>query len=122
MRWSEEQTALLRKLWAEGVSSGSIAKHFGVGRGAVTGKLARAGAPKLTKEEVARRNRVAQRTRFDGAAPDRAPSHKPTKPPKPPRVAPTDPAACAATALLDSANAAQRRRDQMRSQLGWRAR
>ncbi len=44
MGWSEERVALLRKLWAEGLSASQIAKQLGgVTRNAVIGKVHRLG-------------------------------------------------------------------------------
>lgn len=47
MRWTDEQTALLRKLWAEGGSASQIAKKMGCGlsRNAIIGRAFRIGCP-----------------------------------------------------------------------------
>lgn len=60
--WSEERTALLRKLWAEGLSASQIAKQLGnVTRNAVIGKVHRlglAGRATPSKPPKPRRSRV----------------------------------------------------------------
>ena len=64
MRWSEEQTALLRKLWAEGFSGGQIAKQMrcGLSRNAVIGKAYRIGCPHRVEKNQsdAERQRIAR--------------------------------------------------------------
>lgn len=60
--WSEERTALLRKLWAEGLSASQIARQLGgVTRNAVIGKVHRlglAGRATPSKPPKPRRSRV----------------------------------------------------------------
>lgn len=55
--WSEERTALLRKLWAEGLSASQIATQLGgVTRNAVIGKIHRLGlAGRATPSRPAKR-------------------------------------------------------------------
>ncbi len=57
MGWSEERVALLRKLWAEGLSASQIAKQLGgVTRNAVIGKVHRLGlAGRATPSRPAKR-------------------------------------------------------------------
>lgn len=55
--WSEERTALLRKLWAEGLSASQVAKQLGgVTRNACIGKIHRIGlAGRATPSRPAKR-------------------------------------------------------------------
>jgi hypothetical protein len=117
MRWTDEQCELLKKLWADGLSSTHIAKQLGVARGAITGKLARLGVPRLSHGQICERNRIAQQARFraDTAKPI-LPAHKPAPPPKPARVKPQDPSALVVEALLAQARAAERRREGYRAE------
>ena len=57
MQWTEERVALLRKLWAEGLSASQIAKQLtGVTRNAVIGKVHRLGlAGRATPSRPAKR-------------------------------------------------------------------
>lgn len=57
MGWSDERVALLRKLWAEGLSASQIAKQLGgVTRNAVIGKVHRLGlAGRATPSRPAKR-------------------------------------------------------------------
>ncbi len=57
MGWTEERVALLRKLWAEGLSASQIAKQLGsVTRNAVIGKVHRLGlAGRATPSRPAKR-------------------------------------------------------------------
>jgi GcrA cell cycle regulator len=69
MGWSEERVALLRKLWAEGLSASQIAKQLGgVTRNAVIGKVHRLGlAGRATPSRPAKRPvRTAARPRTLG--------------------------------------------------------
>ncbi len=60
MRWSEEQTALLRKLWAEGGSASQIARRMGCGlsRNAIIGRAFRIGCPHRNTTRAANPNGV----------------------------------------------------------------
>lgn len=77
--WSEERTALLRKLWAEGLSASQIAKQLGgTTRNAVIGKVHRLGlAGRATPSRPAKRP-----VRHRPASLIRAPRFNPEKPPK----------------------------------------
>lgn len=129
--WSEERTALLRKLWAEGFSASQIAKQLGGlehcwdgGRSAVCGKIHR-----LHLQSRASPSRPSKRIVRDAQPPRKLCSERArnmavtrwsSRPPKPKaevpvRVDPTSPASLAAMALLASADAAQRRRDGYRA-------
>ena len=68
MGWNEERVALLRKLWAEGLSASQIAKQLGgVTRNAVIGKVHRLGlAGRATPSRPAKRPVRAQRPRVIG--------------------------------------------------------
>ncbi len=68
MGWSEERVALLRKLWAEGLSASQIAKQLGgVTRNAVIGKVHRLGlAGRATPSRPAKRPVRAARPRIIG--------------------------------------------------------
>lgn len=68
MGWSEERVALLRKLWAEGLSASQIAKQLGgVTRNAVIGKVHRLGlAGRATPSRPAKRPVRAARPRVVG--------------------------------------------------------
>ena len=62
--WSEERTALLRKLWAEGLSASQIAKQLGgVTRNAVIGKVHRLGLAGRASQYKATTKRPQRRTR-----------------------------------------------------------
>ncbi|MDX2236481.1 MAG: GcrA family cell cycle regulator [Hyphomonadaceae bacterium] len=65
MGWSDERVALLRKLWAEGLSASQIAQQLGgVTRNAVIGKVHRLGlAGRATPSRPAKRPVRAQRPR-----------------------------------------------------------
>ena len=65
MGWNEERVALLRKLWAEGLSASQIAKQLGgVTRNAVIGKVHRLGlAGRATPSRPAKRPVRAARPR-----------------------------------------------------------
>ena len=72
MGWSEERVALLRKLWAEGLSASQIAKQLGgVTRNAVIGKVHRlglAGRATTSRMKTHRaRPRMAQAAQANGA-------------------------------------------------------
>lgn len=64
MRWTDEQTALLRKLWEDGLSGGQIAKKIGGGlsRNAVIGKAFRIGCPHrfASNQSDAARQKIAR--------------------------------------------------------------
>jgi GcrA cell cycle regulator len=81
MGWSEERVALLRKLWAEGLSASQIAKQLGgVTRNAVIGKVHRLGlAGRATPSRPAKRPVRTARPRVIGpSAPRlRMPSSEP---------------------------------------------
>lgn len=81
MGWTEERVALLRKLWAEGLSASQIAKQLtGVTRNAVIGKVHRLGlAGRATPSRPAKRPVRQARPRVIGpAAPRmRLPSNEP---------------------------------------------
>ncbi len=81
MGWSEERVALLRKLWAEGLSASQIAKQLGgVTRNAVIGKVHRLGlAGRATPSRPAKRPVRTARPRVVGpSAPRlRMPSSEP---------------------------------------------
>lgn len=81
MNWNDERVALLRKLWAEGLSASQIAKQLGgVTRNAVIGKVHRLGlAGRATPSRPAKRPVRAARPRLVGpSAPRiRAPSSLP---------------------------------------------
>lgn len=64
--WSETRTALLRKLWAEGLSASQIAKQLGgVTRNAVIGKVHRLGlAGRATPSRPAKRPVRSRPVRF----------------------------------------------------------
>jgi GcrA cell cycle regulator len=66
MNWSDERVALLRKLWAEGLSASQIAKQLGqVTRNAVIGKVHRLGlAGRATPSRPAKRAVRAARPRL----------------------------------------------------------
>ncbi|MBL8531949.1 MAG: GcrA cell cycle regulator, partial [Hyphomonadaceae bacterium] len=68
MGWTEERVALLRKLWAEGLSASQIAKQLGgVTRNAVIGKVHRLGlAGRATPSRPAKRPVRAARPRVIG--------------------------------------------------------
>lgn len=68
MGWTEERVALLRKLWAEGLSASQIAKQLtGVTRNAVIGKVHRLGlAGRATPSRPAKRPVRASRPRVIG--------------------------------------------------------
>lgn len=68
MGWNEERVALLRKLWAEGLSASQIAKQLGgVTRNAVIGKVHRLGlAGRATPSRPAKRPVRASRPRIVG--------------------------------------------------------
>lgn len=68
MGWSEDRVALLRKLWAEGLSASQIAKQLGgVTRNAVIGKVHRLGlAGRATPSRPAKRPVRASRPRVMG--------------------------------------------------------
>jgi GcrA cell cycle regulator len=68
MGWNEERVALLRKLWAEGLSASQIAKQLGgVTRNAVIGKVHRLGlAGRATPSRPAKRPVRAARPRVMG--------------------------------------------------------
>lgn len=69
MGWNEERVALLRKLWAEGLSASQIAKQLGgVTRNAVIGKVHRLGlAGRATPSRPAKRPVRTARPRIVGA-------------------------------------------------------
>lgn len=72
MGWTEERVALLRKLWAEGLSASQIAKQLGgVTRNAVIGKVHRLGlAGRATPSRPAKRPvRVARPRSIGPSAP-----------------------------------------------------
>lgn len=105
--WSAEEVALLRELRGN-VSSAGIARRLGRSRNAVAGKARRldlAEVPKATQLALLKIGVRRQRT----ARPALLPEHKPALPVPPPRVAPSDPAARIAEALLASARAAESR-------------
>jgi len=68
MGWTEERVALLRKLWAEGLSASQIAKQLGgVTRNAVIGKVHRLGlAGRATPSRPAKRPVRVSRPRSIG--------------------------------------------------------
>jgi GcrA cell cycle regulator len=68
MNWTDERVALLRKLWAEGLSASQIAKQLGgVTRNAVIGKVHRLGlAGRATPSRPAKRPVRPQRPRVIG--------------------------------------------------------
>ena len=68
MGWNEERVALLRKLWAEGLSASQIAKQLGgVTRNAVIGKVHRLGlAGRATPSRPAKRPVRTARPRVIG--------------------------------------------------------
>jgi GcrA cell cycle regulator len=68
MSWSDDRVALLRKLWAEGLSASQIAKQLGqVTRNAVIGKVHRLGlAGRATPSRPAKRPVRAARPRMVG--------------------------------------------------------
>ena len=68
MGWTDERVALLRKLWAEGLSASQIAKQLGgVTRNAVIGKVHRLGlAGRATPSRPAKRPVRASRPRVIG--------------------------------------------------------
>ncbi|MDX2274975.1 MAG: GcrA family cell cycle regulator [Hyphomonadaceae bacterium] len=68
MNWTDERVALLRKLWAEGLSASQIAKQLGgVTRNAVIGKVHRLGlAGRATPSRPAKRPVRPQRARVIG--------------------------------------------------------
>ncbi|MGE0740425.1 MAG: GcrA family cell cycle regulator [Hyphomonadaceae bacterium] len=68
MGWTEERVALLRKLWAEGLSASQIAKQLGqVTRNAVIGKVHRLGlAGRATPSRPAKRPVRTARPRVIG--------------------------------------------------------
>ncbi|WP_395645910.1 GcrA family cell cycle regulator [Terricaulis sp.] len=68
MGWTEERVALLRKLWAEGLSASQIAKQLGgVTRNAVIGKVHRLGlAGRATPSRPAKRPVRQSRPRVIG--------------------------------------------------------
>lgn len=68
MAWTEERVALLRKLWAEGLSASQIAKQLGgVTRNAVIGKVHRLGlAGRATPSRPAKRPVRTARPRIIG--------------------------------------------------------
>jgi len=68
MGWNEERVALLRKLWAEGLSASQIAKQLGgVTRNAVIGKVHRLGlAGRATPSRPAKRPVRTARPRIVG--------------------------------------------------------
>lgn len=70
MGWTEERVALLKKLWAEGLSASQIAKQLtGVTRNAVIGKVHRLGlAGRATPSRPAKRPVRINRPRVVGAA------------------------------------------------------
>lgn len=83
MSWTEERVALLRKLWAEGLSASQIAKQLtGVTRNAVIGKVHRLGlAGRATPSRPAKRPVRASRPRVMGPSAPRSlrpPSHVPS--------------------------------------------
>jgi GcrA cell cycle regulator len=82
MGWTDERVALLRKLWAEGLSASQIAKQLGgVTRNAVIGKVHRLGlAGRATPSRPAKRPVRTARPRVIGpSAPRmRMPSNVPT--------------------------------------------
>ena len=69
MGWTEERVALLKKLWAEGLSASQIAKQLsGVTRNAVIGKVHRLGlAGRATPSRPAKRPVRAARPRPMGS-------------------------------------------------------
>ena len=74
MPWTEERVELLKKLWAEGISSAEIAvKLGGVSRNAVIGKIYRLG---LSNKSSSQRN-VSTTERSDSSLPDQAESWAP---------------------------------------------
>jgi GcrA cell cycle regulator len=74
MSWTEERVALLRKLWAEGLSASQIAKQLtGVTRNAVIGKVHRLGlAGRATPSRPAKRPVRASRPRVMGPSAPRS--------------------------------------------------
>lgn len=50
MKWTKEQDTEAAKLWAAGISASEIAKHIGVNRGAVIGRMYRLGVQTPTAE------------------------------------------------------------------------
>jgi GcrA cell cycle regulator len=111
MSWTEERTALLRKLWAEGLSASQAAKQLGgVTRNAVIGKVHRLGLasksngrPRINRPRPrlvvpCARNMAVTRVRRIPVV-----RHKV-------KISPTDPAAIAAAEILAGAHEAERRR------------
>ena len=82
MGWTDDRVALLRKLWAEGLSASQIAKQLGgVTRNAVIGKVHRLGlAGRATPSRPAKRPVRASRPRVMGPSVPRLrmPSSMPT--------------------------------------------
>jgi hypothetical protein len=67
MSWTDERTALLRKLWADGVSTSLIADELGgVTRNAVIGKVHRLGLEERETKVAKKIDRSIKPRRMDG--------------------------------------------------------
>lgn len=119
--WTPERVALLRELHGTCTFTEIAARlGGGISRNAAIGKARRIKLPHLPRATVLLHARRAAQTRpacqpaWSEFAPE--PRRTPPTPPKPARVSPSDPSVLIAAALLEQAEAAQRRRDQYRSQ------
>lgn len=123
--WSEEESALCLKYWAEGHSAKECAERLGTGRSrnSIIGLVHRTGVQRRTSTPVRRvRLQKTPRKLSSDRARNMAITRWSTRPPKPApaqkvHIDPTSPAARAAMALLAAADEAQRRRDGFRATL-----
>jgi GcrA cell cycle regulator len=80
--WTDERVALLKSLWADGLSASQIAIKLGCdSRSAIIGKVHRLGLSGRAQFRAAA-------PRFSGPKPERTAAFKPAKPPKPAKPAP----------------------------------
>ena len=91
-QWSDERTATLQKLWAEGLSASQIAKQLGgVSRNAVIGKVHRMGLPyRATSSRPAKRSTPRTRAHLAPRRFRKAVEFKPARPPIPDGLKPVD--------------------------------
>lgn len=90
MNWTDERTAMLKKLYTEGVSAGQIAVRLGVTCNAVIGKIHRLGLPSRAKPRPPkpRREPAVQRLFCLNSAVSAPPAPSTVLPPKPTHAEP----------------------------------
>lgn len=115
--WTPEEDATLTRMWLGGDHVWDIAAALNLtqryrdgGKRSVIGRAKRLDLPRISKQESALRSKLANKAARDERW--RAPPRQ-----RPERVAPLDPAAVFAAAILDSARAAEARRNGFRATL-----